>query len=469
MRATEPGPPPAREVNFDGLVGPTHNYAGLSPGNVASLAHSGAASSPRAAALEGIAKMRRCLDLGLTQAVLPPHVRPNVEVLHRLGFGVGGSASEVIADCAARAPRVLAMASSSSAMWTANAATISPSADTADGRVHITPANLVAHFHRAIEADATTRTLRQIFRNEQRFVVHDPLPAHALTGDEGAANHGRLAASHGARGVELFVFGRYGVRESAVAIHGDAEPPAPRVHIARHTFEASRALARTHLLDESRVVFAHQHPDAIDAGVFHNDVISVTNGNVLLYHEGAFVEPGGVYGDAPTTVDRLREACRGVGVDLIPVCVRATEVSYAHAVSSYLFNSQVLTLGDGSMMILAPTEAHENERVRTALDRIVADDANPIARVEFMNLRQSMHNGGGPACLRLRVVLTDAELGAIAPGVVMTHERLARLEELVRRHYRETLTPPDLADPMVFSECVAAMRELEELLGIEVV
>ena len=27
----------AYEVNFDGLVGPTHNYAGLSYGNVASL------------------------------------------------------------------------------------------------------------------------------------------------------------------------------------------------------------------------------------------------------------------------------------------------------------------------------------------------------------------------------------------------------------------------------------------------
>ena len=449
--------PAAREVNFDGLVGPTHNYAGLSPGNVASLAHSGTPSSPRRAALEGIAKMRRCIDLGLTQAILPPQLRPDIAVLRRLGFAPTGSPADAIRAAADRAPRLLAIASSASAMWTANAATISPSADTADGRIHITPANLCAHFHRFIEADTTTRTLRAIFHSPSHFTVHDPLPAHPHLGDEGAANHGRFAASHGDPGIELFVFGRYALRESAPS---SIDPAAPATHIARQTFEASRALIAGHALDPTRAVLAQQSPDAIDAGVFHNDVISVTNGPVFLHHDHAFL-------DTPATIAHLRNAAAAIGVTLIPVPIRAADVSFADAVGSYLFNSQLLTLPDGSMLLLAPTESRDTPSVRAAIDRVIADAANPIARVEYMDLRQSMHNGGGPACLRLRIVLTDDELAAIPPGVIMSHDALTRLEALVTRHYRQTLTPADLADPALFDESRAAMEALEQLLGID--
>jgi succinylarginine dihydrolase len=451
--------PPAREVNFDALVGPTHSYAGLSPGNIASLTHSGNLSSPRHAALEGIAKMRRCLDLGLTQGLLPPQVRPDVATLQRCGFAPTGTPAQVIGAAADRAPRLLAIASAASAMWTANAATVSPSADTGDGKVHITPANLAAHFHRFLEAPTTTRTLRAIFRDARHFVVHDPLPAHPIFGDEGAANHGRIAGTHSGSGVELFVFGRYALRESWPVGEG-VEAPAPKHHIARQTFEASRALASTHALDPARTVFAQQHPDAIDAGVFHNDVISVTNGPAFLYHEHAFL-------DTPGVIERLRESARGIGVDLIPIPVRAADVSYADAVGSYLFNSQLLTLPDGSMMVLAPTESRDNPRVRAALDRIVADPGNPIARVEYVDLRQSMHNGGGPACLRLRVVLTDAQLAALPAGVIMTHEALSRLEDLVRRRYRASLSPGEIADPRLYDECLGVVRELEPILGID--
>ena len=48
----------AREFNFDGLVGPSHNYAGLSFGNVASFSNVKSASNPKQAALQGLAKMR---------------------------------------------------------------------------------------------------------------------------------------------------------------------------------------------------------------------------------------------------------------------------------------------------------------------------------------------------------------------------------------------------------------------------
>ncbi len=451
--------PPAREVNFDGLVGPTHNYAGLSPGNVASLSHSGAPSSPKLAALEGIAKMRRCIDLGLTQGVVPPQLRPDIRALRQLGFAPTGSDAEVVCDAAERAPRLLAIATSASAMWTANAATVSPSADTADGRVHITPANLAAHFHRAIEADATTRVLRAIFHDAAHFVVHDPVPRHPHFGDEGAANHGRICASHGSPGVELFVFGRYALRESSP---GAEQPREPKSHIAQQTFEASRAIVSNHGVDPARTIFAQQNPDAIDAGVFHNDVISVANGPVLLHHEHAFL-------DTPGVIARLREARASVGTHFVPVCVRASEVSFQDAVVSYLFNSQLLTIPDGTMLLLAPTESRDTPSVRQAIDRIITDGANPIASVEYMNLRQSMHNGGGPACLRLRVVVTDAQLGAVAAGVIMSHASLTRLEALVKKHYRETIAPSDIADPRVHEECVGVMRELEEVVGIPLI
>src|SRR4051812_47984080 len=129
-----------REYNFDGLIGPTHNYAGLSPGNLASQHHGGQPSQPREAALQGLEKMRFVSELGVGQAVLPPQPRPSLRTLRSLGFT--GSDEEVITRAARDAEHLLRLTSSASAMWTANAATVAPSADTADGRVHLTPANL---------------------------------------------------------------------------------------------------------------------------------------------------------------------------------------------------------------------------------------------------------------------------------------------------------------------------------------
>ncbi|KKK48477.1 hypothetical protein LCGC14_3144710, partial [marine sediment metagenome] len=84
----------AVEVNFDGLVGPTHNYAGLSYGNVASLSNAASYSNPKEAVLQGLAKMKAMHDLGLSQGVFAPHARPDINVLRRLGFT--GKDSEVI-------------------------------------------------------------------------------------------------------------------------------------------------------------------------------------------------------------------------------------------------------------------------------------------------------------------------------------------------------------------------------------
>mgnify|MGYP001395381545 CR=1 FL=1 len=73
------------EINFDGIVGPSHNYAGLSLGNIASASHKGDPSFPRAAALQGIAKMRGNMERGLAQGFLLPLPRPNDGLLRAIG------------------------------------------------------------------------------------------------------------------------------------------------------------------------------------------------------------------------------------------------------------------------------------------------------------------------------------------------------------------------------------------------
>src|SRR5437899_5715297 len=184
----------AREFNFDGLVGPSHNYAGLSFGNVASFSNVKSASNPKLAALQGLAKMRALAARGFAQAVLPPQDRPNFKLLRSLGFG--GSDADVIARAFKEAPVILSCAYSASPMWTANAATVSPSADTADGRVHFTAANLNSKLHRAIEHPTTRRVLKGMFTDEKRFAVHEALPAQMHFGDKGATTPTRFCAEY---------------------------------------------------------------------------------------------------------------------------------------------------------------------------------------------------------------------------------------------------------------------------------
>jgi succinylarginine dihydrolase len=437
----------AREFNFDGLVGPSHNYAGLSFGNVASFNNVKSASNPRQAALQGLAKMRALAARGFAQGVLPPQARPNFRLLRRLGFA--GTDADVLAQAYREAPVILACAWSASPMWTANAATVSPSADSADGRVHFTAANLNNKLHRSEEHIQATRTLRALFADADRFVVHDPLPSTPAFGDEGAANHTRFAGSYGTAGVELFVYGR---------VEFDPSAPAPKKYPARQTLEASQAVARLHGLDPARTLFAAQNPDVIDQGVFHNDVIAVGNGNVLFYHELAFANEG-------ATLDALRRALGETGTDLQAVRVASNVVPLADSVASYLFNSQLLSKPDGRMALVVPHECRENAAVAAYLAQLTAS-GGPIDELVEFDLRQSMRNGGGPACLRLRVVLTDAEAAAMHQGVLMTEELYARLVPWVERHYRDRIEPKDLADPQLAIECAAALEELERILGL---
>ncbi|MDF2179967.1 N-succinylarginine dihydrolase [Aliiglaciecola sp. CAU 1673] len=433
------------EVNFDGLVGPTHNYAGLSYGNVASLSNAKASSSPKQAAKQGLMKMKALSDMGMLQGVLAPQERPDVMTLRRLGFT--GSDAQVLEKAAKQAPMVFQACCSASSMWTANAATVSPSADTADGKVHFTPANLTNKFHRSLEPEVTGRILKATFSNERHFHHHQHLPDNEHFGDEGAANHTRLCSNYGHAGVELFVYGRYAF---------DTSKPAPKKYPARQTLEACQAIARLHGLSEEGVVYIQQNPDVIDQGVFHNDVISVGNQNVLFYHEQAFY-------NTQASLDEIRRKY-GEG-DLHFVMVPTAEVSVADAVKTYLFNTQIITLPGGEMAIIAPTECQESPAVSAYLDKLVIL-GSPIKQVHYFDVKQSMRNGGGPACLRLRVALNDQEVDAVNPNTLMNDNLFKRLNQWVDKHYREELKVDELRDPQLLQESRDALDELTQILKL---
>lgn len=435
----------AYEVNFDGLIGPNHNYSGLAFGNLASSRNAQQTSSPRQAALQGLEKMRTLLRLGYRQGFLLPQLRPDVNALRQLGFS--GDDRTIVAKAARQAPQLLSMVYSASSMWAANAATVTPSADSADGKVHFTPANLVTTAHRAIEHQQTQQCLETVFGNPEHFTVHGALPAQPRFADEGAANHTRLSMGYDTRGVGLFVYGR------------DSHTDAAALHFpARQTREASEAVARQHGVDEA-AVYLHQSATAINAGAFHNDVVAVGNGPVLFFHEQAF--------EAGSQVEAFAQLENRLAFQ--PVCVPAAKVSLQDAISSYLFNSQLLADSDGSferMRLIAPTECRDNAVVAAYLEALVADTRQPIRAVEFVDVRQSMSNGGGPACLRLRVALNAAELAAVNPEFLLDEARIDRLQAWVSQHYRDALAPADLADPDFLDECYRAFDELTQLLNL---
>ncbi|HVH37369.1 MAG TPA: N-succinylarginine dihydrolase [Sphingomicrobium sp.] len=410
-----------REINFDGIVGPSHNYAGLSFGNLASTKNAGHVSQPRAAALQGVEKMRSNLALGLLQGIFLPHPRPNRAWLAELGTDIDHAN-----------PALTANALSASAMWAANAATVSPAPDTADGRCHLTVANLRTMPHRSHEWPATLAQLKLAFA-DRAFAVHGPIPT--AFGDEGAANHMRLTPGHDAPGIEIFVYG----------VSGGAFP-------ARQHVEASRAIARTHRLDPERVVFVEQSEAAIAAGAFHNDVVAVANERVMFAHELAFADKG-----------TLLNACeRSVpGFELVEV--PAAEVPLGDAVSSYLFNAQLVTPPDGEATLIVPEEARETPSVWGWIQRHLAGNG-PIRRVEVVDVRQSMANGGGPACLRLRVVADPAK---IDPRFLVNEAKLDRIAQAIAANWPEEIDRRELRDPDLIRDIEDARAALLDALNLD--
>lgn len=409
------------EINFDGIIGPTHNYAGLSRGNIASANNAGDVSQPRAAALQGIDKMRHNLAHGLSQGFFAPLDRPDATWLAALAT-----------DLEAAEPHLRAQAWSASSMWAANAATVSPAPDSADGKCHLTVANLVTMPHRSHEWQGTLAQLRLAFAHPA-FTVHSPVPAPF--GDEGAANHMRLCDGHGSPGVEIFVYG----------VGGGRFP-------ARQHLDASKAIARHHKLDPERTLFIRQSDTAIQGGAFHNDVVAVANEDVLFTHETAFE-------DREEAHAQIRAAFPEVEIVEVP----ASAVSLADAIKSYLFNAQLVSLpGDDGMGLVLPTEARETPAVWSWLEGMIAGNG-PIRRLLPVDVRQSMANGGGPACLRLRVV---ADPSTVDPRFIADDAKLDRIAAVVAAHWPEAIAPGDLASATLAADVRRARAALLDALEL---
>jgi succinylarginine dihydrolase len=409
------------EINFDGIVGPSHNYAGLSAGNLASANNAGKISHPRAAALQGIDKMRRNIALGLKQGILLPHPRPDRTWLDALGYRQGDSVE----------PHIHAAAMSASAMWAANAATVSPAPDTHDGLCHLTVANLMTMPHRAHEAHETRRQLRLAFAGPG-FAVHAGVPPPF--GDEGAANHMRLCPTHSEAGVEIFVYG----------VRGGVFP-------ARQHSEASQAVARLNAVNAP--LFVEQSEAAIAAGAFHNDVVAVANEHVLFVHEQAFADQHNFYAELTRRLPQ---------VDIIEV--PASAVSLDDAITSYVFNAQLVTLPDGTMALILPGEAQNNPRVWQCLEHLVAGNG-PIRALHPVDVRESMANGGGPACLRLRVVADPATIDA---RFMVTDAKLDLISDIVTRHWPEAIDAATLGEPALIADIESARNAVFAALDVPV-
>jgi succinylarginine dihydrolase len=254
-------------------------------------------------------------------------------------------------------------------------------------------------------------------------------------GDEGAANHMRRAESHGQAGVEIFVYGR----------PGGAFP-------ARQHEQASRAVARLHGLDPAKVLFIEQSQAAIDAGAFHNDVVAVANERVLFAHEQAFADREGAHA-------AIRDAFPSVEIVEVP----ANAVSLEEAIRTYLFNAQLLTLPDRTMALVVPSECRESPAVWDWIEKMLAGNG-PIRQVLPVDVRQSMANGGGPACLRLRVV---ADPATVDPRFLLDDAKAEAIERIIAAEWPESIEPAEIGTDALRKKVISARLSLLQTLSLE--
>jgi succinylarginine dihydrolase len=336
----------------------------------------------------------------------------------------------------------MAINASASSMWVANSATVVPSTDSENGKLNLLTANLNFAHHRRIEAPQTFITLNKIFNDTSKFLIHSPIDSDGELDDEGAANHTRFCNSYDAEGLHFFVYGR----------SHDNSTASPQQYPARQTYEASKQVAD--IMQIKNAVFAQQSAESIDAGVFHHDVIGVGNKDLYFYHESALANQA-------ETIVKLQDSFKG---NLKLICIRESEIPLRVAVETYLFNSQLVEYKTGHMLI-APTRCRRNPLVKKYLQSIT-HSSNPIKKVRYANLEQSLWNGGGPACLRLRVTMTESEYNSLHPGVIFTDKLHLRLRKWVNKYYEGNLIHADLYVPSYIHKCRDALHELTEILDL---
>ena len=429
------------EVNFDGIIGPTHNYGGLSEGNIASISNSQNPANPKKAALQGLKKMKILRDAGLIQGVFLPHERPYLAKMREMGFT--GSDKQIINKVASHSPHLLHNLYSASSMWSANAATVSPSVDTADQKIHITPANLNAMFHRSIESDFTYHQCLQIFKNES-FKIHKPVPPISGYGDEGAANHLRVASNHEQKGFEIFIFGT-----SAFKAYNSS--------IMRQAKEISHTVALKHQLNTEHYFLLQQNQDAIQQGSFHNDIVSLSNENIFIAHEKAFEDR-----NALNQIIRILE--NNVS-NFQFIEIKENEIPLKDIIKSYLLNSQLVSTTDGEMLMVLPADVQNFDNCMQWIDKL--KQISPVKKFEFVDIKQSMMNGGGPACLRLKVLMNNKELEGLNKNFILDDNKIEQIKHLIQSFYRDRILPDDLKDPDLLDEFQMILDQYTQIFGLE--
>ena len=427
------------EVNFDGLIGPTHNYSGLSEGNNASKENYSSPSNPKKAALQGIKKAETLISYGSQQGFFLPHERPFIPGLKKLGFN--GTDEEILSLAFRHSKVLLNNFSSASSMWAANAATISPSPDTQDNKIHLTPANLNSMFHRSIETEFTYQQCKIIFPKEY-FEIHNPAVSISGYGDEGAANHLRISKSDNEKGFEIFVYGESGFK-------------IDKTLVKRQALEVSRSIAINHKLDMENTFFLQQKHQAIEEGSFHNDIVSLSNKNVFIAHEDAFQNRD----DLKKMLNILESKIDNFQY----IEISNSEIPLKDIISSYLLNSQLITNVDNEMQLILPDEVKEYDNCLSWIDKL--KQISDVKLFDYVDIRQSMMNGGGPACLRLKVILNDEELESLNQNFLMNNERLESIKLLIEKEYRDVLYPDDLKDPSLLDESRRVLDELTKIFG----
>lgn len=432
-----------QEFNIDGLIGPTHHFGGLGIGNIASESNRSRLSHPRRAALEGLSKMRKLHELGIPQFFLPPPKRPNGAWLRSIGFDQSNPDDwKRCFDCF---PTVFSSALSSSFMWMANAACVSAGVDSSDGKNRVVVANLAASLHRGQEREERFAQLASMFRHSGETEVVRGLPGLTPLRDEGAANIMRLWNAQRDQGIYVFVFGER--ERNTIEVNQSTSPVRqPAIHPSRQTSLASRLVSNLLRIPSSRSLFVQQHPEAIDAGAFHNDVIATSHENFLLVHSRAFQ-------DQPRELERISDTFRQQNGDSLRILeVDETELTLEQAVATYLFNSQIVTQRDGSWAMLCPVECQQSESAQRVLRRIQQVESR-IRDIEFVSLRESMANGGGPACLRLRAYATKRELATLPARYRIDDQSLAFLGRFIESEYPESVRLSDFLDNDLRQHC----------------
>ena len=424
------------DVQIDRIVGPTHHFGGLGVGNLASAQHAGQRSSPKAAAIEVLQKMMQVAQTGTHQFVLPPQSRPDWVLLRQLGFSDPSHAVH-------QAPEIASAVFSCSAMWTANAGTFTPAVDSTGGVATLTIANLDASLHRSIEPEQTAMELRDLLPNCVR--VEPPLPGGAAMRDEGAANHMRLALN-GQPGLNIFVY-------------GDGSPK-PIERWPRQTKAAWEAVARRHQLIRDNTFYLKQHPDAIDAGAFHNDVVALSHGDVWIHHELAYQDDAEDNAGLEQIEDRWR---RLHGQRLRRIEVSDSVLSIDDAVKTYLFNSQIVQPHlDHAPTLFCPVQVSAHPVASELVQAWISDGI--FSEVQYVELNQSMAGGGGPACLRLRVTLPLDQVQTMPENARITKPTYERLLAIIDEGYPETVSLAELATPQMIQRTESVTLRLQEAL-----